>query len=73
MPSEVDDNVFTFIISGKEIDHAKTASGRDELVKTITSITDRKDIEFGKLVWISNYRYVMLTRCHFLCKIHGVA
>ncbi|KAJ3911179.1 FAD binding domain-containing protein [Lentinula edodes] len=56
VPSEVDDNVFTFIISGKEIDHAKTASGRDELVKTITSITDRKDIEFGKLIWISNYR-----------------
>ncbi|KAJ3892703.1 FAD binding domain-containing protein [Lentinula edodes] len=56
VPSEVDDNVFTFIISGKEIDHAKTASGRDELVKTIASITDRKDIEFGKLVWISNYR-----------------
>ncbi|KAJ4465907.1 FAD binding domain-containing protein [Lentinula lateritia] len=56
IPTEVDDNIFTMIIAGNEIDHAKTVSGRDELVKTITSITDRNDIEFGDLVWMSRYR-----------------
>ncbi|KAF8827023.1 hypothetical protein HHX47_DHR5000984 [Lentinula edodes] len=56
IPTEVDDNIFTMIIAGNEIDHAKTVSGRDELVKTIGSITDRNDIEFGDLVWMSRYR-----------------
>ncbi|KAJ3741508.1 FAD binding domain-containing protein [Lentinula detonsa] len=56
MPTEVDEGIFTFVLSGRDMDHAKTASGRDELVKTISSITDRNDIEFGNLVWISQYR-----------------
>ncbi|KAJ3847350.1 FAD binding domain-containing protein [Lentinula lateritia] len=56
IPTEVDDNIFTMIIAGNEIDHARTVSGHDELVKTITSITDRNDIEFGDLVWMSRYR-----------------
>lgn len=42
-----------------DIDHAKTASGREELIKTITSITNRTEMEFGELVWISHYRYVV--------------
>ncbi|GAV99130.1 protein [Lentinula edodes] len=56
IPTEVDDNIFTMIIAGNEIDHANAVSGRDELVKTITSITDRNAIEFGDLVWMSRYR-----------------
>ncbi|GAV99129.1 protein [Lentinula edodes] len=43
-------------IKSKELDHAKTASGRDELVKTITFVTERNDIEFGDLIWMSHYR-----------------
>ncbi|KAJ4479299.1 FAD binding domain-containing protein [Lentinula aciculospora] len=56
IPTEVDDDIFTFMIGGTESDQAKTASGRDELVKTISFITDRTDIDFGELVWISRYR-----------------
>ncbi|KAJ3722577.1 FAD binding domain-containing protein [Lentinula raphanica] len=56
LPTEVDDGIFTFIVSGKELDHAKTASGRDESVKAISFISDRNDIEFGDLIWMSQYR-----------------
>ncbi|KAJ3875557.1 monooxygenase, partial [Lentinula edodes] len=54
--SQVDNNIFTMMVTGKELDHAKTASGRDELVKTITFVTERNDIEFGDLIWMSHYR-----------------
>ncbi|KAJ3862909.1 FAD binding domain-containing protein [Lentinula novae-zelandiae] len=54
--SRVDKNIFTMMITGKELDHAKTASRRDELVKTITFVTERNDIEFGDLIWMSHYR-----------------
>lgn len=56
------------MITGKELDHAKTASGRDELVRTITFVTERNDIEFGDLIWMSHYRYVpsrLLAWCDF--------
>ncbi|KAJ3846283.1 FAD binding domain-containing protein [Lentinula lateritia] len=56
IPAEIDNNIFTMMITGKELDHAKTASGRDELVKTITLVTERNDIEFGDLIWMSHYR-----------------
>ncbi|KAJ4492013.1 FAD binding domain-containing protein [Lentinula edodes] len=56
IPAEVDNNIFTMMVTGKELDHAKTASGRDELVKTITFVTERNDIEFGDLIWMSHYR-----------------
>ncbi|KAJ3757896.1 FAD binding domain-containing protein [Lentinula raphanica] len=56
LPTEVDDDIFTFIVSGKDLDHAKIASGKDELVKAISFISDRNEIEFGDLIWISQYR-----------------
>ncbi|KIK67815.1 hypothetical protein GYMLUDRAFT_36594 [Collybiopsis luxurians FD-317 M1] len=56
MPTEADDNMFTFILAGKDLGREKIASGRDELVKAVHSITNRTDIEFGDLVWISRYR-----------------
>ncbi|TFK39697.1 FAD binding domain-containing protein [Crucibulum laeve] len=55
-PTGQGDNIFAFLIFGKEIDYDKVATGREDVVKTFYEISGRKDIIFGDLIWISNYR-----------------
>ncbi|TFK39683.1 FAD binding domain-containing protein [Crucibulum laeve] len=55
-PTGQGDNVFTFLIFGREIDHDKVATGREEVLKAFYEISGRKDVIFGDLIWISNYR-----------------
>lgn len=64
-PFEIeDDDRFNFMIGGSEIDHAKTASSREELLKTFYEVSGRTDIEFGELLWMGLWRLVQLTRKH---------
>lgn len=43
------------MFAGREVDHATVASSREELLKAFYEITDRTDVKFGDLVWVSNY------------------
>ncbi|TFK73747.1 hypothetical protein BDN72DRAFT_814023 [Pluteus cervinus] len=47
---------FSFLSLGLALDHAKMASGRDSFLESFIDITKRTDVQFGDLVWISNYR-----------------
>ncbi|KAF9463799.1 FAD binding domain-containing protein [Collybia nuda] len=56
-PSEIDDDDrFNFMVGGSEIDHTKSASSREELIKTFYKISGRTDVEFGELVWMGLWR-----------------
>ncbi|TFK39698.1 FAD binding domain-containing protein [Crucibulum laeve] len=55
-PTGQGDNIFAFLIFGKEMDYDKVATCREEVVKAFYEISSRKDIIFGDLTWISNYR-----------------
>ncbi|KAK0239286.1 FAD binding domain-containing protein [Armillaria nabsnona] len=50
-----DDDKYTFICMGRELDAAKMASGREEFIKVFYETSGRTDIEFGDLIWISNF------------------
>jgi len=43
-------------MGGPEIDIAKVSSSRDELIKTFQEVTGRNDLEFGELLWQSQWR-----------------
>ncbi len=51
-----DDDKYTFICMGRELDAAKMASGREEFIKVFYETSGRTDIEFGDLIWISNFQ-----------------
>ncbi|PBK99860.1 hypothetical protein ARMGADRAFT_1074700 [Armillaria gallica] len=51
-----DDDRYNFIRMGRELDADKMASGREELIKTFYEISGRTDVEFGDLIWISNFQ-----------------
>lgn len=55
-PNDDDEDRFSFFVAGSELDHAKVASSREELLKSFYETTTRTDVEFGDLIWISNYR-----------------
>jgi hypothetical protein len=40
---------------GKDVDTAKVSSGRDELLQAFHEITGKKDVDFGEIVWITNF------------------
>ncbi|SJL13731.1 uncharacterized protein ARMOST_17179 [Armillaria ostoyae] len=51
-----DDDKYNFICMGRELDADKMASGREEFIKTFYEISGRTDVEFGDLIWISNFQ-----------------
>nr|AGK29863.1 FAD-binding protein [Volvariella volvacea] len=42
--------------AGRELDHALVSSNRETFIEEFYSITNRKDIIFGELNWLSDYR-----------------
>ena len=42
-------------MAGTQFDHQLVASSREEFIKAFYEVSGRTDIEFGKLIWISNY------------------
>ena len=54
-PTEYD-GVFTVTVGGAEIDFATVASSREALIKTVYEITKREELEFGDIIWLSEYR-----------------
>lgn len=68
-PFEIEhDDRFNFMIGGSQIDHPKTASSREELMKTFYEVSGRTDIEFGELLWMGLWRsiYSFLTHSQSL-------
>ena len=55
-PSGQDKDNFTIAIGGPDVDCNKVSTSREELIKSFYSITNRTDIVFGDIVWISKYR-----------------
>ncbi|KAK0214928.1 FAD binding domain-containing protein [Armillaria fumosa] len=53
-------NKYQFFIMGHQMDTTTVASGREAFIKEFYAISGRTDIEFGELVWISNFRGVYL-------------
>ncbi|KAK0436892.1 FAD binding domain-containing protein [Armillaria borealis] len=49
-------NKYQFFVSGPQLDATMVTSGRDAFIKEFYAISGRTDIEFGELVWISNFR-----------------
>ncbi|KAK7445129.1 hypothetical protein VKT23_014997 [Stygiomarasmius scandens] len=50
------DDRFNFFMGGPEIDITRVSSSRDELIKTFQEVTGRNDLEFGELLWQSQWR-----------------
>ncbi|KAF9003010.1 FAD binding domain-containing protein [Cyathus striatus] len=55
-PSGQDLEVYSFIITGIDLRHVTATSGREDFINAIEEVTGRKDLVFGDLVWINNYR-----------------
>jgi hypothetical protein len=55
-PSGQDEEVFNVMLAGSDVNYDKVSTGREEFAKIFYSITNRTDILFGDLVWISKYR-----------------
>ncbi|KAK0466822.1 FAD binding domain-containing protein [Desarmillaria tabescens] len=49
-------NKYQFFLMGHQLDATAAASGREAFLKEFYAISGRTDIEFGELVWISNFR-----------------
>ena len=45
-----------YVALGGNIDHEKLESDKDAYVKAIRDATDRQELQFGQLRWISNWR-----------------
>jgi hypothetical protein len=56
LPSEAEDKVFTVMVGGTNFDYEKVASGREHFIEAIKAATDRTDLEFGEIVWLTRYR-----------------
>ena len=63
-PSGQDKDLFALILGGPDIDSSKILSSKEELVKSFYSITQRTDIVFGDLIWISKYRSEQVLLIH---------
>ncbi|KAK0466827.1 FAD binding domain-containing protein [Desarmillaria tabescens] len=56
-PFEIkDDDRYNFICMGRNVDADKMASSREEFIKRFYEISGRTDVEFGDLIWISNFQ-----------------
>jgi hypothetical protein len=40
---------------GKDVDTVKVSSGRDTLLQAFQEITGKKDVDFGEIVWMTNF------------------
>ena len=55
-PFEIrDDDRFSFIIAGSQFDPAKVASSREEIINAFYEASGWTDVEFGDVIYISNY------------------
>ncbi|PCH36607.1 hypothetical protein WOLCODRAFT_127398, partial [Wolfiporia cocos MD-104 SS10] len=53
-PTE-DEDIFALWVGG-QIDYAKVASDREELIKAVRAGTDREDLQIGEVKWLSEFR-----------------
>ncbi|KAK0202471.1 FAD binding domain-containing protein [Desarmillaria ectypa] len=51
-----DTDKYNIICMGRDLDADKMASSREEFVKAFYEITGRTDIEFGDVIWLSNFQ-----------------
>ncbi|KAK0501681.1 FAD binding domain-containing protein [Armillaria luteobubalina] len=65
-------NKYQFFISGHQLDTTAVASGREAFIKEFYAISGRTDIEFGELVWISNFRGGWITHVSYRPNIRMV-
>jgi hypothetical protein len=47
---------FSFVFTGPEVDHARIASDRQYLLSTFYEVSGRHDVQFGDILWVSDYR-----------------
>ena len=55
-PSGQVEDVYSFVLSGPDIDYDKISTSSEEFAKLFYSLTKRTDILFGDIVWVSKYR-----------------
>ncbi|KAM6497340.1 FAD binding domain containing protein [Amanita muscaria] len=55
LPWKNRDGVFTVMMYGCKLDRVRVSSSREELIKEVYDITGRTDIQFGDMLWISQY------------------
>ncbi|OCH86653.1 monooxygenase [Obba rivulosa] len=55
-PTEHNNDVWTMIGGGRNVNHSKIVAERDEFLRFVHETTDRDDIEIGDIHWISEYR-----------------
>ncbi|KAF9002995.1 monooxygenase [Cyathus striatus] len=55
-PSGQDPEVYNFVITGVDLSHVTETFGREDLISAMEEITERKDLVFGDIRWINNYR-----------------
>ncbi len=63
---ETNDGRFNFVCGGKEVDTVVTGGSREGFIKTFQKISGRTDIEFGELIWLSVFTYVLQKSCRRL-------
>ncbi|KAK0214864.1 FAD binding domain-containing protein [Armillaria fumosa] len=57
IPFESKDNdKYTVVYLGHDLDATKTASSEEEFIKVFYDITGRTDVEFGDLIWASTFQ-----------------
>ncbi|TFK73745.1 hypothetical protein BDN72DRAFT_151690 [Pluteus cervinus] len=55
-PASRDPNVFTIVALGVGYDHARVASSREAFVEEFYEVSGRRDIKFGKMLWLNTWR-----------------
>ena len=55
-PSGQAEDVYGFVLGGPNIDYEKISTSSEEFAKIFYSLTNRTDIIFGDIIWVSKYR-----------------
>ena len=55
-PSGQDEDVYSFLLGGPNIDFDRISASNEEFAKLFYSLTKRTDILFGEMLWVSKYR-----------------
>lgn len=56
-PTE-NENEFSFIIFGQQLDLDSLFASREVLIKFVKDFTNRPELEFGNMKWLSDWRSV---------------
>ena len=51
------EGIFSVTAGGAEADTAALASSRETLVNFVYEVTKRHELEFGEMIWITDFRY----------------